>query len=453
MPEAWVPDLGRISGAKYLAIADAMQAAIECGRLRAGDRLLPQRDLAARLGVDLTTVTKAYDQARGRGLIGARGRAGSFVLPQPTVAAGPPPRDTGMNMPPEVPGGSLPAIWERTASALLRAEGAGGRLHYTPAGGRAADREAGAALFARLGLASEPDQLIVAAGAQNALHAIVAATLKPGDVVACGAHVYSVFLALARRFGLRLAPLARVDADSLDMLCRTTRVAALYLVPTNDNPTTRTLDLAEREALAGALRRHDVRLIEDDAYGQLPDRPLAPVTSFVPELGFYVASVSKILSPALRVAHVRAPGVRDALALAGEVHMSTVMAPPLDSALVTRWIEDGSYARLAAETRAEAKARQAIAASVLPAGSYAAHEGGYHLWVPLPPPLDRGQVAAALRAEGLTAIPSDMFAAGDSDASALRVSLGGAIDRAGLTRGLTALEMQLSAGGCGVGVI
>lgn len=447
MPDAWVPDLSRMTGAKYLAIADAMQAAVESGRLRAGDRLLPQRDLAARLGVDLTTVTKAYDQARGRGLIGARGRAGSFILPQDAIAAGPPPRDTGMNMPPEVAGGSLLATWERTAGALLRAEGAGGRLHYTPAGGRAADREAGAALFGRLGLASEPDQLVVAAGAQNALHAIVSATLKPGDVVACGAHVYSVFLALARRFGLRLAPLASVDAASLDALCRTTEVAALYLVPTNDNPTTRTLDLAEREALAGALRRHDVRLIEDDAYGQLPDRPLAPVTSFVPELGFYVASVSKILSPALRVAHVRAPTVRDALALAAEVHASTVMAPPLDSALVTRWIADGSYARLAAETRVEAKARQAIAASVLPPGSYAAHECGYHLWVPLAAGADQARVAEALRAAGMTAIPADAFAAGEGGGAALRVSLGGAITRSGLARGLTVLEMELAGAG------
>lgn len=453
MPEPWVPDLARTTGAKYLAIADAMQAAVESGRLRAGDRLLPQRDLAARLGVDLTTVTKAYDQARARGLIGARGRAGSFILPQDAIAAGPPPRDTGMNMPPEVAGGSLLATWERTASALLRAEGAGGRLHYTPAGGRAADREAGAAIFARLGLASEPDQMIVAAGAQNALHAIVSATLRPGDVVACGAFVYSVFLLLARRFDLRLAPLASMDAEALDALCRTTRVAALYLVPTNDNPTTRTLDVPERRALAETARRHGVRLIEDDAYGQLPDCPLAPVTSFAPELGFYVASVSKILSPALRVAHVRAPTVRDARALAADVHASTVMAPPLDTALVTRWIADGSYARLAAETRAEARARQAIAASVLPPGSYAAHECGYHLWVPLPAPLDRGQVAAALRAEGVTAIPSDMFAAGDSEVSALRVSLGGAIDHAGLARGLTVLEMELEAGGRGVGVI
>lgn len=446
MPEAWIPDLSETPGAKYLAIADSIAAAVEAGRLRAGDRLPPQRDLAARLGIDLTTVTKGYDQARQRGLIGARGRAGSFILPQDAIAAGPPPLDTGMNMPPEVAGGSLLAAWERTAGALLRAPGAGGRLHYTPAGGRAADRAAGAAIFARLGLACSADEVIVTAGAQNALHAIVAATLQPGDVVACGAHIYSVFLQLARKAGLRLAPLAAMDADALEALCRTTKVAALYVVPTNDNPTTRTLDAGERRALAEVARRHGVRIIEDDAYGQLPERAIAPLTSFAPELGTYVASCSKILSPALRVAHVRAPSVREALALAAEVHKSCVMAPPLDAALVTRWLEDGSYDRLVAETRAEAVARQGLAAEILPAGSYAAHASGYHLWVPLPAGADQGRIVEALRGAGVTAIAADAFAAGAGGGAALRVSLGGAVTRAVLARGLTVLEMELGAG-------
>uniref|UniRef100_UPI0035B23C40 GntR family transcriptional regulator n=1 Tax=Sphingopyxis sp. TaxID=1908224 RepID=UPI0035B23C40 len=127
MADGWIPDLARAGGAKYVAIAEAIAKAVATGTLRAGDRLPPQRDLAARLGIDLTTVTKAYEQARERGLIGARGRAGSFVLPQDAIAAGPPPRDTGMNMPPEPEGGTLLAAWERTASALLRAPGAGGR--------------------------------------------------------------------------------------------------------------------------------------------------------------------------------------------------------------------------------------------------------------------------------------------------------------------------------------
>ncbi len=443
MPETWIPDLARAGGAKYLAIADAMQAAVETGALRAGDRLPPQRDLAARLGIDLTTVTKAYDQARSRGLIGARGRAGSFVLPQDAIAAGQPPRDTGMNMPPEISGGSLVAAWERTSSALLRAEGAGGRLHYAPAGGRAADRAAGAAIFGRIGLASEADQVVVAAGAQNALAAVIAATLTRGDVVACGMHIYPGFLGLARKARLRLAPLPRVDAKALDALCRSGPVAALYVVPTNDNPTAATIDAGERAALATVARRHGVQIIEDDAYGQLSDEPIAPLSSFAPELGWYCASLSKVISPALRIAHVRAPSVQDALALAAEVHETCVMAPPLNAALVTRWLEDGSYDRLISETRAEAKVRQAIAAEILPAGAYAADACGYHLWVPMPARVDVAQVAEMLRAAGMTAIGSDAFAAGADGGDALRVSLGGMIGRADLARGLQVLATAL----------
>lgn len=444
MPDSWVPDLTRSRGAKYIAIAEAIASAVETGELRSGDRLPPQRDLAAHLGIDLTTVTKAYEQARARGLIGARGRAGSFVLPQDAIAAGPPPRDTGMNMPPEVEGGTLLVTWERTASALLRAPGAGGRLHYTPAGGREADRAAGAEIFGRMGLASDAGQIVVTAGAQNALHAIVGAALECGDIIACGAHIYPGFLAIAKKAGLQLAPMARVKAGALEALCRKQRVAALYVVPTNDNPTTVTLMEAERAALAEVARRHGVRIIEDDAYGQLPETAIAPLSSFAPELGWYIASASKTISPGLRVAHVRAPSVDDALALAAEVHAASVMAPPLNAALVTRWLEDGSYDRLIGETRVEAKARLEIAAEVLPGESYSAHPCGYHLWVPLKADADVGQAVAALRGAGLTAIPGGHFAVEGAGASVLRVSLGGAIDRVGLLPGLRALKAMLA---------
>ncbi|UKK86002.1 PLP-dependent aminotransferase family protein [Sphingopyxis sp. BSN-002] len=444
MPDSWVPDLTRSRGAKYVAIAEAIASAVETGELRSGDRLPPQRDLAARLGIDLTTVTKAYEQARARGLIGARGRAGSFVLPQDAIAAGPPPRDTGMNMPPEVEGGTLLATWERTASALLRAPGAGGRLHYTPAGGREADRAAGAAIFGRMGLASDAAQVVVTAGAQNALHAIVGATMEHGDVVACGAHIYPGFRAIAKKARLQLAPMPRVEAGALEELCGRQRVAALYVVPTNDNPTAGTLDEEERAALAGVARRYGVRIIEDDAYGQLPEKPLAPLSSFVPELGWYIASMSKTISPALRVAHVRAPSFPEAMALATEAHHSDSMPPPLNVALVTRWLEDGSYDRLIAETRAEAVVRLKMAEDVLPAESYAADPCGYHLWVPLKANVDAGQAAAALRAAGLTAIPGGHFAVEETSAPALRVSLGGAIGRAVLTAGLRALKAMLA---------
>ena len=447
MKDRWIPDLDRVSGAKYLAITDAISSAIESGDLRAGDRLPPQRDLAGRLGVDLTTVTKAYDQARNRGLITARGRAGSFILPRDAIAAGPPPRDTGMNMPPEVNGGSLLAAWERTTSALLRAKGAGGRLHYVPAGGREADRIAGARIFARIGLACHPDQVVVTAGSQNALHAIVSTILQRGDTVACGAQVYPGFIALALKAGLRLVPMARVAAAELEALCRRETVAALYVVPTNDNPTTATLEAAQRADLAEVVRRHGVVLIEDDAYGQLDETPILPLSSLAPELGWYIATTSKTISPAIRVAHVHAPSLRQAMALAAEVHDSSVMAPPLNAALVTSWVEDGNYDRLIAETRAEATRRQNIAADSLPRNSYAAHPCGYHLWVPLGPDSNAAQISAALAGAGITAIPADSFMPCKRSVPAVRVSLGGPVEDMAIRRGLTMLAMHLSAGG------
>jgi len=443
-----MPKFDRAGGPKYLAIAEALSAAIEAGELRGGDRLPPQRDLAARLGVDLTTVTKAYDQARSRGLIIARGRAGSFVLPQGMIAAGPPPRDTGMNMPPEVEGGSLLVSWERTTSALLNSPGAGGRLHYAPAGGCETDRIAGAGIFERMGLASHPDEVVVTAGSQNALHAIIGAALESGDTVACGPYVYPGFLALARKAGLKLAPMARVNAAEFEALCRTTKIAALYLVPTNDNPTTTTLIADERAAIADVVGKHGIQIIEDDAYGPLDEHPLAPLSSLVPELAWYVATTSKIISPALRVAHVRAPSLRQAMTLAAQVHDSNVMAPPLNAALLTCWVEDGRYDRLIAETRTEAMRRQAIAAEILPFASYAAHPCGYHLWVNLGPDGNAARISSELAGAGMTAIPADNFSPGGTrPAQAVRVSLGGAIDVSGMRRGLTMLSMYLSSAG------
>lgn len=70
---AWLPRLSAHGGPRFLQIADALQAAMADGFLSPGDRLPPQRQLAAQLGIDLTTVTRAYDEARRRHLLEGRG--------------------------------------------------------------------------------------------------------------------------------------------------------------------------------------------------------------------------------------------------------------------------------------------------------------------------------------------------------------------------------------------
>ena len=75
----WLPKLKPHAGPRFLQIADALQQAVADGVLNPGDRLPPQRQLAATLDVDLTTVTRAYDEARRRQLLEGRGARGTYV--------------------------------------------------------------------------------------------------------------------------------------------------------------------------------------------------------------------------------------------------------------------------------------------------------------------------------------------------------------------------------------
>lgn len=442
--DPWVPDIAGTAGPKYKAVTAAISAAVARGELRHGDRLPPQRDLAVKLGIDLTTVTKAYDLARQRGLIVARGRAGSFISEDVRTGevATAAQSDIAMNSPPIAIESRLTDAMAAALGTLARADGLA-RLHYQRPGGAAADRESGAELLARTGLSSSVEQIVVTAGGQNGLHAVASTILKRGDRVACGRFVYPGFAAIARRMGVALVPLAGMAADALEAAHAAAPLRALYVVPTNDNPTTTTLAVKERREIAAWAQDAGVQIIEDDAYGLLPDAPILAIASFAPAISWYVASMAKIISPALRVGFVRAPGVAEAMQIASCQHESAVMAPPLNVAMVSLWLADGTFDTLVDAVRKEAIWRQKLAHSVLGDGRHAAHLQGYHLWLPLADDSQPDVLAAALALDGLSAVPSDRFAVTPDAPKAMRISLGGTIDRRGLSRALQRLAAQL----------
>jgi DNA-binding transcriptional MocR family regulator len=452
MSDHWIPELGKGEGVKYLAIADALDAAIARGELAPGMRLPPQRDLASRLGVDLTTVTRAYETARLRGLIEARGRAGSFVCDPARIDSGPRAAfDAGMNMPPALPRGLLARTMARTASELLARDAA--CLQYQPAGGAREDRIAGATLLTRLGVPGDADHVWVTAGGQHALYAILRAGLSPGDAVACGTHIYSGLRAVAARLGVRLVPLRQLDAASVEAAATAERIRALYVVPTNDNPTTATLSATVRERIAAVCEQHDITVIEDDAYAALAAKPIAPIASLIPHRSWHVASMSKIISPALRVAFVHAPDIAAGLALAAALHETAVMAPPLNVAMVSSWIGDGQFDRLVAAMREESLARQSVAHDLLTGFEAASHPQGYHLWLTLPDGMRGSELAEAVRPTGLSVLPAQRFAVNDAPGEALRISLGGAVSHDELARGLRMLAGHLASPGAARAVV
>jgi DNA-binding transcriptional MocR family regulator len=436
------------AGPKYAAIADAIAGAIRSGELRPGERLPSQRALAAQLGVDLTTVTRAYGLVAQAGLIEGAGKLGSFVrndalLPVPGETAS----EMGMNVPPQPGFGLLAEAIRSGTAALLRAGRHSPILLYQPSAGSILERAAAAAELARRGITAPVDEVVIAAGAQNALHAVLATHFQAGDAICCAPFIYPGMRALAARYGVDLRPVP-IDREGLLPDALESALAggarAIYIVPTNDNPTTVTTSVARRHAIAAAARRHGATIIEDDAYGVLPSVPLPPIAAIAPELTWHIAGTSKVISPIIRVALVKAPTAAHAAGLARDIHETTVMAPPLNAALVSLWLRDGSFDQLVAGVRAEAVARQRIAARCLAGIGFDADPEGYHLWVSLPPGADTQALIGAIAPLGLSIVAGSAFAVEPAASmDRVRISIGGAIDHARLERALKRLRALL----------
>ena len=365
----WVPQIEGAVGPIYLAIADAIGAAVTAGTLRAGDRLPTHRALADSLKVDLTTVTRAYTEAQKRGLLQARVGRGTFVRSEPSAApvrAHLPdgPVDLGMNLPPIPTNPPLPALLQQGLSRLLAETDPALLLTYRTGCGSADERAAGAAWLRPTLGEIDPERVLVCPGAQPALFSILGMIAASGDVVLTDPLTYPGIRGAASQLGIRLAGV-RGDADgmlpdALDEACHTLRPKALYCLPTIQNPTTTTMPLERRRAIAEVARRHGLRILEDDAYGLLPSAPLPALAALAPELTFHVATVSKTLSPALRVAWVVAPDARQATRLCATLRRSVLMGSPLLTGLLANWVHDGTAGAILAAVRRESAARQRL---------------------------------------------------------------------------------------------
>lgn len=435
----WSAGVRRDGGPIYAAVADALEAAIRDGRLHAGDRLPPQRALAQKLGVDLTTITRAYDLAKARGLIEGTVGRGSFVR-QPPEDADPVLVDLSMNLPPPPQGLSLSELLRATGDAILNASDASVLMAYSAGFGTAGQRAAGAHWLAPTLGPAGADRLLIAPGAQAALAAAMTALLKPGDALAVEALAYPGMIGLARMLGLTLLA-CPCDADGLipDALadiCAREKPRALYLTPTLQNPTTATLPMARREAIAALALRTGLTVIEDDPYSLLLQTPPPAIASLAPERTVHIATLSKTLSPGLRIAYLAAPPAMLS-AIADSLRVLAVMPSPLMAAVATRWIQEGVAASLLDAVRDEARARRAIAARVLPAAVGA--ETSIHVWLPLRDPASAGRLKAAAAARGLALLTDEAFAAGAGHPAGARISFGGPSQRAVLEKGLKAL--------------
>ena len=435
---AWAMGVGKQTRPVYAAIVEAIAAAVRDGRLAPGDRLPPQRSLAKALGLDLTTVTRAYTEAGARRLVEARVGQGTFVAKgrTPTQRASRGAADMSMNLPPLFDDPALARRMWGAAEALERTGGLPLLLGYQEAGGTAGDRAAGTRwLRARLPEIAE-ERVLISAGVQGALTALLSLLARPGDVVCAEALAFPGFRALAAQLGVHIEGVA-MDAegllpDAFEAACRAQAPKALYCTPTLNNPTTATMSLARREAIVAIARRHGVAIIEDDAYGRLPVDTPPPLAALAPEIAWYVGGLAKVMSPALRIAYLAAPDTRSAARLAGALRATVGMASPLTAAIATRWIDDGTDAAILAALRRETEERFALVRQSLEGHDYVGRPDAFHVWLPLPAGWSRGAFTARLGARGVGVVMSDAFCTTPEPPEAVRISLGAPETRADL---------------------
>ncbi|WP_119168262.1 aminotransferase-like domain-containing protein [Algihabitans albus] len=439
---AWSPTIDEASGPLYLAIADALSADVLSGRLSHGARLPPQRALAAALGIDFTTVSRAYAEATRRGLVEGRVGRGTYVRARRRAEAASAASglvDMSMNLPPRFDDPQLVArMWDGLSS--LEAEGGLDLLlRYQEAGGTSHDRSAGAHWMSPRLPDVAVERILVCPGAQGALLAVAGILAAPGETICTEALTYPGFRSLAAHLRIQVAGVPAdadgIRPDAFEAICKDRRPKALYCTPTLQNPTTTTLPLSRREALVSIARHHDVKIIEDDAYGALPSRSVSPLAAFAPDLVYHVAGLAKCIAPALRIAYLVVPDARAAARVAGAIRATAGMASPLTAALATEWIENGTAAAILAAIRREARVRQSIAAKILPPALTRADPEGFHVWLQLAEPWTRGEFAAHLRSAGVGVVGSDAFAL-VSPPEAVRLGLGAAASRAELERSL-----------------
>ncbi len=436
----------------YQRIADALAEDMLAGVLHQGQPLPTHRALAQLLGVDLTTVTRAYAEARRRGLIEATVGRGTFVgkVPPPPsrMLATAPAIDLSMNLPPQPSEADLDGRVARTLAELRADVGFGTYLTYQHVGGSAAERDIAAEWLKSLVPDVTLERLLIAPGTQGTLASLIGLLAKAGDVILTESLTYPGFKAAAAQAGVSLVGVDMDDEgilpDALDRAAREHKAKLVYLTPTLHNPTTATMLPERRQQVADVIRKHDLTLIEDDPHAFLLPG-VAPIATFIPERTYLSASLSKCIAPGLRTSLLVTPDQVSAGRAAGAMRAMVQMAAPLMTAVAVRWMRDGTALKIIEAIVAEAQARQALASEILADRAYSGHSNGHHIWLPLPRAWSSTQFGLHVQKHGVAVVTSDAFATRHPAPDFVRVALGAARTRADLTRALEILRDALAA--------
>ncbi len=330
--------------------------------------------------------------------------------------------------------GGLPAsesfpleIMEELLGTVLAKYG-GQALQYDASEGFMPLRQALVGHLSTRGVVATADEIVIFTGSQNVLDTAGKLFISPGDRVAVEAPTY---LGALQAFNPYEPDYVQMETDedglipeALDRVLAAGEVKLVYLVPTFQNPTGRTLTLSRRKQVAEILRRHDALLLEDDPYSDLryTGERVPPIKSFAPDQVVYVSTLSKTFAPGLRVGFCVAPeAVRRWMVIARQgvdLHTST-----LAQALSAEYISGGHLERQLPHILELYQPRQQAMLEALERHlpedfRWTQPQGGMFVWVRGPAGLSAERLYARTVAQGVAFVPGKFFYVDQEDGEA-----------------------------------
>ncbi|WP_432179712.1 PLP-dependent aminotransferase family protein [Streptomyces sp. NBC_00063] len=421
MADSWVNSAERVgadlhldlsgTGSRRAALIGALRDAVRSGRLAPGTRLPPYRSLAADLGVARNTVADAYAELVAEGWLTARQGSGTRVAER----AGPP---TSARVPKKGPahahgprhdlrqGTPDASSFPRTewTAAYRRALQAAPNEAFGPGDpqGRVELREALTEYLARArGVRTQPDRIVICSGFAHALRLLFDGRVLRGPL-AVESYGLGFHREILTAVGVRTLPLTLDEHGARvgELAAGASRARVALLTPAHQFPTGGPLHAERRSAAVDWARARGGLIVEDDYDGEFryDRRPVGAVQGLDPERVVYVGSVSKSLSPALRLGWMVLPQglVWDVVAAKGE---REAWASVPDQLALADFLLSGAYDRHVRRMRQRYRGRRDRLVEALaeraPKVAVTGIAAGLHAVLRLPPGTERSVVKAA----------------------------------------------------------
>jgi DNA-binding transcriptional MocR family regulator len=444
----------------YRSVAQEISDMIRDGSLTVGDQIPSVRALSESRKVSPATILKAYETLEADGLIEARPRSGYYVcelqtppsLPQTSRPKSASTRlavsdlvfdtlEASRNREVVPLGSAFPSPTQFPWPKLARSLGSSARqldpwstVESLPPGSVDLRRQI-AKRYLGLGMSIGIDQIIVTAGALEALNLALQCVTRPGDTIAIESPTFYGCLQAAQRLGLNVVEIPMHPTDGLDIEALKTAIGkfpirACWFMTTLQHPTGSTLPRARKVELVRLLAEHRIPLIEDDAYAELQFAAKAEAPAKAFDRNGYVlhcGSFSKCLAPGYRLGWVAAGRYAQELS---RLKMETSIATSLPVQLgIAQMLRSGGYdAHLIRLRRRLALSQRAALESLrryFPAGyRVAAPRGGYFLWLECAAAVDSLDVHRGALNLGISIAPGPIFSARQQFQNYLRLNTG-----------------------------